>query len=194
MAKSTRGRPRTVKQSDGGNGSAPVVNGGTVDGSSVENNGGDGDTINPSDFGGAGTASAPGGDGDDGRSGGRKPRSDAGRARGPRKSAPLDLTDLKDIVVLAHAGISIAFNAPKLQLDDMEGEKLAAAVQKVLRHYDLPDVASETKDWIGLIIVAGSIYGPRMAAHWAEKNTPPPPPTAQDADNGIIQLINPAMR
>lgn len=94
---------------------------------------------------------------------------------------------------MAHAGLAIAFNAPKLSLDEMEGEKLAGAVQKVLRHYDLPDVASETKDWIGLIIVAGSIYGPRMAAHWAEKNTPPKPPTAQEADNSVVQL-SPALR
>ena len=64
----------------------------------------------------------------------------------------------------------------------MEGEKLAGAVQKVLRHYDLPDVASETKDWIGLIIVAGSIYGPRMAAHWAEKNAPDPKTRKAAAD------------
>lgn len=87
---------------------------------------------------------------------------------------------------MAHAAIALAFNAPKMTLDEIEGDKLAGAVQKVLRHYDLPDVASETKDWIGLIITAGSIYGPRMAAHWAEKNTPPPAPTRQEADNNVI--------
>ncbi len=90
---------------------------------------------------------------------------------------------------MAHAGLAIAFNAPKLTLDEMEGEKLAGAVQKVLRHYDLPDVASETKDWIGLIIVAGSIYGPRLAAHWAEKNTPPPPRSPQEEDNNLVTLM-----
>ena len=82
----------------------------------------------------------------------------------------------------------MAFSAPKLAIDEMEGEKLAGAVQKVLRHYDLPDVASETKDWIGLIIVAGSIYGPRMAAHWAEKNAPPAPRSAQEEDNNVVTL------
>lgn len=90
---------------------------------------------------------------------------------------------------MAHAGLSIAFNSPKLAIDEMEGEKLANAVQKVLRHYDLPDVASETKDWIGLIIVAGSIYGPRMAATWAEKHTAPPAPHPQDADNNVVGLV-----
>lgn len=134
-----------------------------------------------------------GGDSNDSGANRRKPRSDAGRARGARKSAPLDLTDLKDIMVMAHAAIAIAFNAPTLSIDDMEGEKLAGAVQKVLRHYDLPDVASETKDWIGLIIVAGSIYGPRMAAHWATKNTPEPAPTPQHADNIVGMRLNSPM-
>lgn len=83
----------------------------------------------------------------------------------------------------------MAFSAPRMMIDDGEGEKLASAVQKVLRHYDLPDVASETKDWIGLIIVAGSIYGPRMASKWADDRTPPPPPSPQDADNNLITLM-----
>lgn len=91
--------------------------------------------------------------------------------------------------MLAHSAIAMAFSAPKLVIDETEGEKLAGAVQKVLRHYDLPDVASETKDWIGLVIVAGSIYGPRMASHWADKHAAPPPPSEQDADNNLVTLI-----
>ena len=82
----------------------------------------------------------------------------------------------------------MAFSAPKLMIDDGEGEKLASAVQKVLRHYDLPDVASETKDWIGLIIVAGSIYGPRMASSWADKHAAPAPRSAQEDDNNVVTL------
>lgn len=72
---------------------------------------------------------------------------------------------------MAHAALGIAFRTDKLELDDTEGEKLSGAIQKVLRHYNIPDVASETKDWIGLIIVAGSIYGPRIAAASFDKKT-----------------------
>jgi hypothetical protein len=90
---------------------------------------------------------------------------------------------------MAHAGLAMAFNAPKIEIDQMEGEKLAGAVQKVLRHYDLPDVASETKDWIGLMIVCGSIYAPRLAARWAEKNTPPPPRSAGEEDNRVVSIV-----
>jgi len=89
---------------------------------------------------------------------------------------------------MAHVAIATAFNAPKLQLEDDEGEKLAGAVQKVLRHYDLPDIASETKDWLGLIMVCGTIYGTRFMAYQFEKNAPPPPDKPQTADNKVIQM------
>lgn len=90
---------------------------------------------------------------------------------------------------MAHAGVAVALNAPRWSLDDGEGEKLALAIQKVARHYNIPDVASETKDWIGLIITVGAIYGTRFASMWAEKNTPPPPPPKQEQDDKIVSLV-----
>lgn len=195
MAK--RGRPAKsrVDNVDNGIAGGVVELAGASDGSDGQINGVD--SFDPASLGSASvgdSGAGAGSNGGDDRSSERKPRADRGRPRGPRKSAPLDLTDLKDIVVMAHAAAAIAFASPKLTLDEMEGEKLAGAIQKVLRHYDLPDVASETKDWIGLMLVCGSIYGPRMAAHWAEKNTAPPPPSAQEADNMVVFNPNPAMR
>lgn len=90
---------------------------------------------------------------------------------------------------MAHVAMATAFRSDLLVLDDSEGEKLANAVQKVLRHYDLPDVASETKDWIGLILAAGAVYGPRVAAAWANKNAAPPPPTRGEADNVVTMQV-----
>lgn len=89
---------------------------------------------------------------------------------------------------MAHIGICAITQSEVWRLDDKEGETLAGAVQRVARHYNIPDVASETKDWIGLIIVASTIYGPRFAARWAEKRTPPAPPSAQDSDNNVVIL------
>lgn len=89
---------------------------------------------------------------------------------------------------MAHVGIAAITGSDIWKLDDGEANNLAGAVEKVARHYNIPDVASETKDWIALIIMASTIYGPRMAARWAEKRTPPPAPAAQDADNRVIQL------
>jgi hypothetical protein len=99
------------------------------------------------------------------------------------------LSDLKDVIVMAHIGIAAITGSEVWKLDDREGENLAGAVQKVARHYNIPDVASETKDWIALIIMASTIYGPRFAARWAENNTPPAPPARQDQDN-VINIVN----
>lgn len=90
--------------------------------------------------------------------------------------------------MMAHVGLSVAFGTERLQLDDSEGEKLAAAVEKVARHYDIPDVASETKDWIGLIICAGTIYGSRFAAWKMEKMAEPPPENRQSQDNKVVAM------
>jgi hypothetical protein len=91
---------------------------------------------------------------------------------------------------MAHIGIAAASGSDVWRLDDKEGENLAGAIQKVARHYNIPDVASETKDWIALIIMASTIYGPRFAARWAERKTPPPPPSAREQDNVVSLAIN----
>lgn len=88
---------------------------------------------------------------------------------------------------MAHTALAV-IAGEMWSLDDAEGEKLASAVQKVVRHYNIPDVASETKDWIGLIITAGTVYGSRFAATWADKRKPPPPPTPEQADNNVVQI------
>lgn len=89
---------------------------------------------------------------------------------------------------MAHIGVATLTGSDIWRLDDREGENLAGAIQKVARHYNIPDVASETKDWIALIIMASTVYGPRFAARWAQRNTVPPAPPAQDQDNRIVQL------
>lgn len=163
--------------------------GGTLDGN-PEPAASDGhDSIDPASIGGSATGSGGGSADSDDNGSQSGERRGPGRPKGSRrKSAPLDLSDLKDIVLMAHMAIATAFSAPRLQLEDAEGEKLAGAVQKVLRHYDLPDVASETKDWLGLIMVAGTIYGTRFMAYQFDKNTPPAPDKPQAADNKVINL------
>jgi hypothetical protein len=89
---------------------------------------------------------------------------------------------------MAHVGLSVAFRSPDLELAETEGEKLAAAVQKVARHYDIPDIASETKDWIGLIICCGSIYGPRISAAFMEKQMHKAEAKAQDEGSNIVHM------
>lgn len=78
---------------------------------------------------------------------------------------------------MAHAGLASAFNAPTLLITDEEAKKIADASQRVARHYKLPSIASETKDWIGLIVALGTVYGPRItAAVVSRKKNPEPKP------------------
>lgn len=83
-----------------------------------------------------------------------------------------------------------------LAIDTDEAGKLAQAMQRVARHYDVPGLSQQTIDWIGLIQTVGAIYGSRiMAARMeraAERATKPPPapkpepirPNMQAATNG----------
>lgn len=168
---------------DLGNGSAASVDGGTLVGGDEQI--GNRDSIDPADLGGTGSGSETGSDGNDGQPRQRKPRSDAGKTRGPRKSAPLDITDLKDLVLMAHVGLALAFRNPDIELADSEGEKLSNAIARVLRHYDIPDIASETKDWIGLIMCCGAIYGPRISAAIMDKKKSPASRNPEDETNVV---------
>lgn len=72
-----------------------------------------------------------------------------------------------------------------INLDKSEAEQLASAGARVLAHYDVPDIAPKTVDWINLCQVVGVIYGTRiMAARIAAKAkgpaTPPEKPVAQE--------------
>jgi len=89
---------------------------------------------------------------------------------------------------MVHIGLAVATRSPDMELADSEGEKLAAAIQKVARHYDIPDIASETKDWIGLIICCGSIYGPRISAAFMEKKMTEADAKAQAEGANVVHM------
>lgn len=112
------------------------------------------------------------GSGDDGGSGTEQPRAKrAYRARGSK--TPLDLGDFADILIMAHAGFATALNAPNINLTDDEAKRIADATQRVARHYNFPGMAVQTKDWIGLIVALGSVYGPRVTAAFVNRNVKP---------------------
>lgn len=86
---------------------------------------------------------------------------------------------------MAHVGLALAFRNPDIELADSEGEKLSNAIARVLRHYDIPDIASETKDWIGLIMCCGAIYGPRISAAIMDKKKSPASRNPEDETNVV---------
>lgn len=91
---------------------------------------------------------------------GRKPGS---TNRSSAKGAPLDISGLGNIILNFHMLISGITRAEELLLEKEEADKLAEAMGKVARHYNV-EVAAKTTDWINLGIVAGGVYVPRFLA------------------------------
>lgn len=91
---------------------------------------------------------------------GRKPNSapSGNRARSSNKASIEALTRALAIV---HLGIASATKTPEIALEDEEAQTLASAVNNVLIEFDIrPDPKSEAI--FGLVVAAGSIYGPRV--------------------------------
>ena len=68
---------------------------------------------------------------------------------------------LTRVLAILHIGIATATKTPEMALEDKEAELLATATANVLNEFDIrPDPKIEAI--IGLIMAAGSIYGPRV--------------------------------
>lgn len=177
-----RARKSTRDTDDGnsgveGNGGGPANETGGTAGDS---------TVDPSAIGGDATADDSGTDSAAGGTGRRR-----GRPRGARtrtKGATLDLGDFKDILLTAHAGLASMFHAETLLITDDEADRISKAIANVMRHYDVPQMAAETKDWISLILALGSVYGPRIAAAWVAGKAPAPRPSPPGT---VVQFNSP---
>lgn len=55
------------------------------------------------------------------------------------------------------------------EIDENDAEKMAKAIANVTRHYDVPQMAQKTVDWIMMIQCTGVIYGPRIMAMRMER-------------------------
>ena len=122
----------------------------------------------------------------------RKRRRDAGQPRGPRgtsakkESVPLDLSSITGLLVGIHALLAQVTETPEIAITEDEGKAFTKASQNVMRHYSV-QTTQKTLDWIALIGVAASIYGPRLAAVGIRKRSEKEPKTAK-----VIQFPNAA--
>lgn len=94
---------------------------------------------------------------------GRKAGSGSGGSGSSRKASNLaDATaTLSRTFLMLHLGISAATKTPEMALDQSEADLLAEATVNVLREFDIkPDPKVEAV--FGLIIAAGTVYGPRF--------------------------------
>lgn len=99
----------------------------------------------------------------------RKQRSDRGQPRGSRseKETKIDLGDFAQILSEIHSGIALFAGIPEIALDESADEhvKLARAIERVKRHYDLPSVSPIALDWFMLLKTFGLVYGSRIIAY-----------------------------
>lgn len=184
MAKPTRNRAQQPQNgvssnggsSEGSDGAAPgSANGEPGGGSGSDGGDGDGSVIRP-------TLNGTGdGDGDgNGGTGNGETRRGRGRPRGSAsaKKAEISVTTLSEVISFAHLGLASILADDAWTLDDGESEKLAAAASKVLKHHDTPAFSAYAMDWIGLLMVAGKIYSPRVMHSVAKRaSTAKPAPT-----------------
>lgn len=186
---------------DGGNseGAGGTSGDGIVSGGSGDGGGGDGSVIQPklgSDRDGDG---ASGGDGS--TAGGE--RRGRGRPRGStgQKKAEVSVSTLAEVISFAHVALATVVKNDAWSLDDGESKRLADAASKVLKHYDTPAFSAQAMDWIGLIMVAGSIYGPRIMATRASSPRRPVPQAARtpqqphepvtEQGDGFVEISHP---
>lgn len=82
-----------------------------------------------------------------------------GRAHSPDLSASIDA--LSGVLFLVHGGLASFTKVPEVALETSEATSLATGIANVMEQYDLtPD--PKVTAWVGLIMTASAIYGPRM--------------------------------
>lgn len=92
---------------------------------------------------------------------GRRAGPAAAGKRGPKADSQAGIESLTRILTVLHIGIASATKTPEMVLEEDEAKSLAGATSDVLRQFDIrPDPKIEAL--IGLAIVAGGIYGPRV--------------------------------
>jgi hypothetical protein len=107
---------------------------------------------------GGGTGGSDGYSGRTGRGRGRKP----GTKNKPKEESKSNLADIKEILLLIHAGIGML--SPIWIITDSEAGQLATAIEKLSTHYDLPVVSAKAMAWTKFVTAVGTVYGTRLIA------------------------------
>ena len=93
--------------------------------------------------------------------------------------------NLAGILLSLHAMGAVLLKTPELELTEEEAGKLAAAVAHVNELYGGVVLPEKAAAWINLIMVAGTIYGPRIIvinAKGKARKTGEQPPTMPEAE------------
>ncbi len=91
---------------------------------------------------------------------GRKPGS---KNAGTKAQSKADISGLEKILFSVHLALAAATHTPELALDADEARELAKAAAEVQSHYEMV-IDPKVLAWGQLIMVAGSLYTPRILA------------------------------
>lgn len=102
---------------------------------------------------------------DTGRRRGRPAGSKNGTKTGRRNSGKTEATsNIEKTLFTIHMMGAAFLGVPELLISSEESKSLADAVTTVTELYEVPFLDDKTQAWIGLAVVAGSIYVPRVIA------------------------------
>lgn len=120
--------------------------------------------------------------------GGRKRRSDFGRAKGGRPAGPgnsqstktgkeskVALTVSAEVIENIHLLAAKFSGIEYLKLDKDECDELAKALIQLQTFYPAVDVPAKAMAWMGLLMVVGKVYGPRVILMMDMQKKQPPP-------------------
>lgn len=139
-------------------------------------------TVDPSEVGSSSDATGK-------RGRGRPPKNKGGGtgANQYTKAKQQTAQDLTGILMGLHTMCSAFLKVEELELDQDEAKALSDAVNKVQAEYKMPILDPKTLAWINLGMVAGGVYGPRVAAYsLRKKKERKGKPTTIDAQDARI--------
>lgn len=71
--------------------------------------------------------------------------------------------NLSKTLMLLHLGIASKFNVPEIVIDERESELLSSAAMNMLDQFEI-QIDPKMQAAVGLIVAAGTVYGPRVIA------------------------------
>lgn len=166
---------------DTGGGAEPIA------GSDLDGNSGDASIINPASISGAGgDGSASGDNGTAKRKRGR-PAGSGSKSGTGAKTQSLDITGVETILLNIHTMLAAATQVPELAINTDEANQLAKAVANVQQYYPM-HINPKTLAWSNLLMVAGSVYGSRAVAIWANMKAQENKQTQQNNTGSVTPL------
>lgn len=112
-------------------------------------------------------------------------------ASAKKGSGQLSVDALENALNGVHGMLALSLKAPEMLLDADESKPYAKALAEVASYYDMPNVTGEAIAWIGLCMVMGKIYAPRVVMIGERLRSDKAKPVPQNPIETGLQVLNP---